>query len=151
MSGKNTVSRLLFAALIVTLMAAPAGAYTVLKTYIGASKYWPGSTASWTVGSSGMPGVDNESFQEAIGAAFDSWEEIGCSELTFTSEGFSGFDPGGGDPLHGDHEQLGARPERRGRAGLHDDGQQEERKDRLGGHRLQRRRPGVEHVERRLR
>ncbi|MEC9072369.1 MAG: hypothetical protein VX938_08330, partial [Myxococcota bacterium] len=96
MRGRLSILRPLVAVLLVSLMVAPAGAYTVLKTYTGASKYWPGSNASWTVSTSGMPGVDNESFQQAIGAAFDSWQEVGCSELTFTSQGFSGSDPGVG-------------------------------------------------------
>ena len=58
MRMSSLVVRLCLAVSLLVVATAPASAYTVLKTYIGASKYWPGSEASWTVGTSGMPGVD---------------------------------------------------------------------------------------------
>ena len=79
-------------AAILGLSTTHASAYTVLKTGSGATKYWQSGEASWTLSPAGMPGVDNDTLQQALNAAFVSWEEVTCSTISFTWDQFTNND-----------------------------------------------------------
>jgi len=91
---KRTLTLALFA--LVLLVTSTAQSYVVIRTQAGHTLRWPQSGIQWTIETGGMPGMSSGDFQDAIEAAFQSWEDVGCSTIDFDYDGFKSWDPGNG-------------------------------------------------------
>ncbi len=77
--------------------AAPAQAYVVLKHWnSGNTQKWSKATVTWTMTTSTPAGHDPNALQQALAAAFASWQAVPCATIGFTWGGFKAADPGNG-------------------------------------------------------
>ena len=90
---KRLMTLITLACLLVTTAAE---AYVVIRTQTGAILRWDKSTIDWTIQNGGMVGISNSDFQEALAAAFQSWEDVECSTIGFDYEGYKSWDSGNG-------------------------------------------------------
>ena len=91
MNGTRTslITSLLVIALV-SLHSPSANAYVVLKTWSGKNKHWTDSSVKWSIDSTvPMPGLTDDQFEDALGAAFDAWEAVSCGTIMFSGQGFS--------------------------------------------------------------
>jgi hypothetical protein len=70
-----------------------AKAYTVLYDSWGYHRTWLKSTVKWYVASNGSDDVSPDQIEDAIGAAFDAWKAVSCSDLNFLFGGVKSFNP----------------------------------------------------------
>ena len=64
-----------------------ASAYVILYKNNGDPRSWDDMPITWRFASSGSGDVSNDEALSAIGAAFDSWEDISCSTVSFSYGG----------------------------------------------------------------
>ncbi|MDP6943842.1 MAG: matrixin family metalloprotease [Myxococcota bacterium] len=69
-----------------------AQAYVTIRTQTGYTLHWESTNIEWTIETGGMPGMGTTEFQEAIEAAFQSWEDVDCSTMSFDYEGYKSWD-----------------------------------------------------------
>ena len=75
----------------------PAGAFDVLRHWNSTNiTTWPSNNVSWSVSTSTMPGIAPADYVTALQAAFDAWEDVSCSAVNFTYQGFSSSNPQNG-------------------------------------------------------
>jgi hypothetical protein len=84
-----TAALLLFVGLTMTTAAQ---AYVTIRLQNGNNLRWDSTTVDWTIETGGMPGMDSSTFQGALEAAFQSWEDVDCSTISFDYKGFKTWD-----------------------------------------------------------
>lgn len=83
--------------IVASQLASPASAFDVLRHWNSTNiTTWPSNSVSWTVSTSTMPGVQPADYVAAIQAAFDAWEDVTCSAVNFTYQGYASSNPQNG-------------------------------------------------------
>ena len=77
-------------------VASTASAYVVLYKNNGEPRVWNASSIAWRFAAGGSSDVSNEEALTAIQEAFDSWENIECSTVSFSYEGLTNAYPNSG-------------------------------------------------------
>jgi len=75
--------RALLALAIVLALPLSAPAFVRSRTDAGACLFWDTRTIPWAMNERGLPGLGYERAHEAFARAFRTWEDVGCSDVTF--------------------------------------------------------------------
>lgn len=98
MIGRRTMPRTAALALVLAAaLTAPAQAYLKLGATVNGrvlTLSWPARTpVRYFINDGGVPGVTASQFRDAVGRAFDTWQEVPTSSVSFTFAGFVGGRP----------------------------------------------------------
>jgi len=88
------ISTVFTALATLVVLSAPAAAFDVLKHWNSANTTtWPSNSVNWRVSTSTMPGMDPNDYLAALQAAFQAWEDVSCSAISFNYQGYAAFNP----------------------------------------------------------
>lgn len=93
---KRFAIRALLALLALTVAASAAEAYVVLKDWDGNTRKWNKTVINWYVHTNLLDDVSEQNLLDALQGAFDAWEDVDCSTISFNYGGKTSNDPGGG-------------------------------------------------------
>jgi hypothetical protein len=82
--------------ILLCVVAQSADAYVVLYKNNGDARTWSDTPITWRFAASGSNDVSNDEALTAITSAFDSWENIGCSTVSFNYGGLTSSYPNNG-------------------------------------------------------
>ena len=82
--------------ILLCVVAQSADAYVVLYKNNGDARTWSDTPITWRFAASGSNDVSNAEALTAITSAFDSWENIGCSTVSFNYGGLTSSYPNNG-------------------------------------------------------
>jgi Matrixin/Carboxypeptidase regulatory-like domain len=94
-AGRRTALVLAVSAIVAT-PASDAHAYLKLGAQSGSSTLtlkWAATTARYFISDVGVPGVSPDQFRDAVGRAFDTWQQVPTSSMTFQFGGFTVAQP----------------------------------------------------------
>ena len=89
---RRTVIGLLVAVALSQAGTGPAFGFVTLKEFGNEIQWSPSHNIRWYLRSSGSSDVSDEELEAALQAAFDSWQNIDCADITFQFGGWASSD-----------------------------------------------------------